>query len=250
MLKLVLNNYISFILTCAIVFFKFQLNLIEGINNDVAVSAIVSGGHIFVQHPLHPTHPSLALLQKNMYDSYITGEAPLLPSIELNTVCVMQVNAVWYRVQIIDNDAEDAERCYIKFLDFGGYMNVHFKELRQIRADFMSVPFQATECVLSNVEPIGKLFALPIAILQFNIYFYFFRQLLDARSCRCFKQFNQRHCTAGTNSWLQFLQNTRNLFVCLCRSQCEYSALWQCRQRAHANKIELINKILKCKIIK
>ncbi|KAM7347224.1 A-kinase anchor protein spoonbill [Cochliomyia hominivorax] len=133
---------------------NLQLNLIEGINNDVVVSAIISGGHIFVQHPLHPTHPSLAILQKCLYDSYTTTEAPLLPGIELSAVCVMPVNGVWYRVQIVDQDPEETDRCIVKFLDFGGYMNVHFNELRQIRSDFMSVPFQATECILSNIEPI------------------------------------------------------------------------------------------------
>lgn len=141
-------------------FLYLQLNLIESINNDVVVSAIISGGHIFVQHPLHPTHPSLAVLQKWVFDSYTATEAPLLPGIELNDVCVMPVNGIWYRVQIVDQDTEETERCVVKFLDFGGYMNVHFKELRQIRSDFMSVPFQATECILSNVEPIGKFIML------------------------------------------------------------------------------------------
>lgn len=133
---------------------NLQLNLIEGINNDIVVSAIISGGHLFVQHPLHPTHPSLAVLQKCLYDSYTANEAPLLPGIEMSAVCVMPVNGVWYRVQIVDEDTEETDRCVVKFLDFGGYMNVHFNELRQIRSDFMSVPFQATECILSNVEPI------------------------------------------------------------------------------------------------
>lgn len=79
-----------------------------------------------------------------------------MPGVELNAVCVMPVNAIWYRVQIVDGDVEDPERCVVKFLDFGGYMNVHLSELRQIRSDFMTVPFQATECILSNIEPIGK----------------------------------------------------------------------------------------------
>ncbi|XP_061399312.1 A-kinase anchor protein 1, mitochondrial [Musca vetustissima] len=135
---------------------NLQLNLIEGINNDVVVSAIISGAHIFVQQPLHPTHPSLVVLQKCLYDSYTTGEAPLLPGIELNAVCVMSVNGIWYRVQIVNGDIDDPERCVVKFLDFGGYMNVHLSELRQIRSDFMTVPFQATECILSNIEPIDS----------------------------------------------------------------------------------------------
>ncbi|XP_054728713.1 A-kinase anchor protein 1, mitochondrial [Anastrepha obliqua] len=136
---------------------NLQLNLIEGINNDVLVTAVVNGAHMFVQHPLHPSHPSLAVLQKCLYDSYTGSEAPLLPGIEINAVCVLPVNGIWYRVQIVEQDCEDEQRCVVKFLDFGGYMNVHFNELRQIRSDFMTVPFQATECILSNVEPIDSI---------------------------------------------------------------------------------------------
>ncbi|XP_049310759.1 A-kinase anchor protein 1, mitochondrial isoform X3 [Bactrocera dorsalis] len=138
---------------------NLQLKLIENINNDVIVTAVVNGAHMFVQHPLHPSHPSLTVLQKCLYDSYTLSEAPLLPGIEINAVCVLPVKGIWYRVQIVEQDAEDKQRCVVKFLDFGGYMNVHFNELRQIRSDFMSVPFQATECVLSNVEPIDSMWS-------------------------------------------------------------------------------------------
>lgn len=142
---------------------NLQLKLIEGINNDVVVSAVLSGSHFFVQHPLHPSHPSLPMLQKQLYDSYSTMEAPPLPSLEISAVCVIPINGVWYRVQIVDVDPEDEERCVVRFLDFGGYMNVGFSLLRQIRADFMSVPFQATECILSNVEPIGDNWSIEAA---------------------------------------------------------------------------------------
>ncbi|EDW81839.1 uncharacterized protein Dwil_GK25472 [Drosophila willistoni] len=143
--------------------YNLQLKLIEGINNDVVVSAVLSGSHVFVQHPLHPSHPSLPMLQKGLYDSYTTMDAPLLPSIEISAVCVMPINEIWYRVQIVDTDPEDSERCLVKFLDFGGYMNVNFGLLRQIRTDFMSVPFQATECILSNIEPIDKTWSVEAA---------------------------------------------------------------------------------------
>lgn len=135
---------------------NLQLNLIEGINNDVVVSTVLSGNHIFVQHPLHPTHPSLAVLQKCLYDSYTSAETPLLPCIEISAVCVMPVNGIWYRVQIVEKDSDDELRCIVKFLDFGGYMNAHFNDLRQIRSDFMGLSFQATECILSNIEPLGE----------------------------------------------------------------------------------------------
>ncbi|KAM8719529.1 hypothetical protein ACLKA7_005720 [Drosophila subpalustris] len=134
--------------------YNLQLKLIEGINNDVVVSAVLSGNHVFVQHPLHPSHPSLHALQKAMYESYTNQEAPILPGIEISAVCVMPINGIWYRVQIVDIDGEDEERCLVNFLDFGGYMNVSFNVLRQIRTDFMALPFQSTECILSNIEPI------------------------------------------------------------------------------------------------
>ncbi|XP_011195171.1 A-kinase anchor protein 1, mitochondrial [Zeugodacus cucurbitae] len=133
-----------------------QLKLVENINNDVCITAVVNGGHIFVQQPCHPSKPSLDNLQRCMYDSYETSEAPLLPGIEINAVCVIKTKGYWYRVQIVEQNGEDKERCVIKFLDFGGYMDVHFHELRQIRADFINLPFQAAECVLSNVEPIDS----------------------------------------------------------------------------------------------
>lgn len=41
-------------------------------------------------------------------------------------------------------------------MDFGGYLTVNSSELRQIHADFMTVPFQAIECVLSNIRPPGN----------------------------------------------------------------------------------------------
>ncbi|XP_033241106.1 A-kinase anchor protein 1, mitochondrial [Drosophila pseudoobscura] len=139
---------------------NLQLKLFEGINNDVVVSAVLSGSHLFVNHPLHPSHPALPMLQKQLFDSYSEMEAPLLPGIEISAVCVLPVNGIWYRVQIVDLDEDDEERCVVKFLDFGGYMNVNLSVLRQIRTDFMVVPFQATECILSNIEPINGTWSL------------------------------------------------------------------------------------------
>ncbi|KAL5275882.1 AKAP1 family protein [Megaselia abdita] len=130
-----------------------KLNLIEGINNDVVVSAVISGGHIFVQQPLHPSHPSLVRLQKCLCDNYNSIDTPMLPEIADDGICVCNVNSNWYRVQIVQKDPQDTDRCLVKFLDYGGYMNVGLNDLRQIRSDYMAMPFQATECILSNIVP-------------------------------------------------------------------------------------------------
>ena len=60
----------------------------------------------------------------------------------------------WYRAQVVSVDAE-SEKCDIKFVDYGGYMAIDCCMLRQIRSDFMTLPFQAAECHLANVVPVG-----------------------------------------------------------------------------------------------
>lgn len=137
-----------------------QMNLIEGINNDVVISSIMSGGHVFLQQPLHPSFPQLNVLQMCMNQSYSVIETPNLQKIVEDAVCAAPIpgpdgTTNWYRVQIISHNPE-TETCLVKYLDYGGYVSVYAKELRQIRTDFMTVPFQATECLLSNIKPIGK----------------------------------------------------------------------------------------------
>ena len=61
------------------------------------------------------------------------------------------VNGRWHRAQIMglseDHNAD------IKLMDEGGYVTVHTNDLRQIREDFLYLPFQAVECYLSNIMP-------------------------------------------------------------------------------------------------
>lgn len=49
--------------------------------------------------------------------------------------------------------AADRSVCEIKLVDMGGYAQVPTSSLRQIRQDFLALPFQAVECYLSNIEP-------------------------------------------------------------------------------------------------
>jgi A-kinase anchor protein 1 len=133
---------------------SLQLQLIEGINNDVIISSVVSGSHIFIQQPLHPTYPTLAILQHRMNTWYSMGNAPELPNIIDNAICAYFIQDNWYRVQIVSHDTE-TKMCAVKYLDFGGYTNVSASELRQIHADFMTLPFQAIECVLGNIRSPG-----------------------------------------------------------------------------------------------
>lgn len=139
---------------------SLQLELIEGMNNDVKVMTVVSAGNIFVQQPVHPSHPNLAVLEQCMRRSYAHTEAPPMPSAVptgrgnrsgRQMVCAAKYNGHWYRAQL---GYMDQVKAVVKLLDYGGMTTVPRSALRQIRADFMSVPFQATECVLANVRPL------------------------------------------------------------------------------------------------
>jgi len=74
-------------------------------------------------------------------------------------VCAAPSQGSWYRTEVIDvrtastEDGLTAEEvvCDIKFVDYGGYMTLPASALRQIRTDFMMLPFQATECYLADV---------------------------------------------------------------------------------------------------
>lgn len=131
-----------------------RLQLIEGINNDVIVSTIMTGGHVFFQQPLHPSYPSLNILQSCMQQCYSIEESPALPELTADVICVAPVNGLWYRVQIVSHNPE-TQTCLVKYLDYGGYENILGNDLRQIRTDFMTVSFQAIECLLSNISPTG-----------------------------------------------------------------------------------------------
>lgn len=66
-------------------------------------------------------------------------------------MCAAYSIDAWYRAIILSTD-EETETSYVKFLDYGGYAYVENDKLRQIRQDFMLLPFQAAECFLANVK--------------------------------------------------------------------------------------------------
>lgn len=60
----------------------------------------------------------------------------------------------WYRAQIVSVH-EETETCNVRFLDYGGYLTLNTSCLRAVRADFLTLPFQAVECFLANIAPIN-----------------------------------------------------------------------------------------------
>jgi len=50
----------------------------------------------------------------------------------------------------------ETDQVDVRFMDYGGYSRLEAGQVRQIRTDFMSLPFQAEECYLANVMPAGE----------------------------------------------------------------------------------------------
>ncbi len=59
-------------------FMNLQLDLVEGVNNDVVISSLVNADHLFLQQPMHPTYQSLTLLNLSMNQVYNSPEAPVV----------------------------------------------------------------------------------------------------------------------------------------------------------------------------
>jgi len=164
---------------------SIQLHLPAEVSCDVVVSALVAPNHIFVQQVTHPTYPSLARLDLCMSMCYNEFETPMLPRpIQPSMVCAAPLLGGWYRAKVIavhsaassssdklesDKQQVDVEEVVVEgaelaedpdqevdicFVDYGGYDRVPASSLRQIRADFMSLPFQAVECLLANITPV------------------------------------------------------------------------------------------------
>ena len=63
------------------------------------------------------------------------------------------------------HEAEGSDECDIKYVDYGGYSRVSSLILKQIRSDFMTLPFEAIECYLGNITPLdSELFDIDIYI--------------------------------------------------------------------------------------
>ncbi|XP_017877636.1 A-kinase anchor protein 1, mitochondrial [Ceratina calcarata] len=130
-----------------------QLSLVEGMNNDVAVCHIVRPNRFFVQLPTHPTYPSLRVLDENMTQMYNTTESPPAPDeLSKGMILVGKWYHRWVRV-IVEQPDPQGEQHLVRLVDHGGYWFFSNAEMKKIRSDYLSLPFQAIEIFLANIQP-------------------------------------------------------------------------------------------------
>ncbi|XP_044058210.1 A kinase (PRKA) anchor protein 1b [Siniperca chuatsi] len=131
------------------------LLLPSGVTVEVIVVNIVSAGHVFVQQHTHPTYHALRSLDQQMFLCYSQPGTPSLPSpAEVGVICAAPaVEGAWWRAQVITFYKETNE-VEIRYVDYGGYDRVKIDSLRQIRSDFVTLPFQGAEVLLDNIAPL------------------------------------------------------------------------------------------------
>ncbi|XP_061682763.1 A kinase (PRKA) anchor protein 1b isoform X2 [Syngnathoides biaculeatus] len=131
------------------------LLLPSGVTVEVIVVNIVSAGHVFVQQHTHPTYHALRSLDQQMFLCYSQPGTPTLPSpAEVGVICAAPaLEGAWWRAQVITFYKESNE-VEIRYVDYGGYDRVKIDSLRQIRSDFVTLPFQGAEVLLDNISPL------------------------------------------------------------------------------------------------
>ncbi|XP_076649035.1 A-kinase anchor protein spoonbill [Halictus rubicundus] len=130
-----------------------QLSLVGGVNNDVVICHIVKPNRFFVQLPTHPTYPYLWTLVDSMTKLYNTTDSPSVPE-ELTKGMLLVANWQnrWVRA-CIENPDPNGERHLVRLVDHGGYWYFSSVEMKKIRSDYLTLPFQAIEVFLANVQP-------------------------------------------------------------------------------------------------
>ncbi|XP_061460992.1 A-kinase anchor protein 1, mitochondrial [Rhineura floridana] len=131
------------------------LMLPDGVTVEVIVVNQVNAGHLFVQQHTHPTFHVLRSLDQQMYLCYSQPGIPTMPTpVEVGVVCAAPgMEGAWWRAQVVGY-FKDTNEVEIRYVDYGGYERVKIDTLRQIRSDFVTLPFQGAEVLLDNVVPL------------------------------------------------------------------------------------------------
>ena len=132
--------------------------------HKVTVSCVVDTCHVFVRHMKNPTTlDSLSNLETNMLETFSKEPPkPLLRPIFQGSLFGVCFESRWYRCQAVSYNATQ-DTCDVKFVDHGGYTTVPADHLRQLKVEFLKLPFQTIEVFLAHVKPSTSEIELDIA---------------------------------------------------------------------------------------
>uniref|UniRef100_A0AC35TQU5 Tudor domain-containing protein n=1 Tax=Rhabditophanes sp. KR3021 TaxID=114890 RepID=A0AC35TQU5_9BILA len=122
---------------------------------EIFITSIIDLGHVFVNQNSHPSFTSLPLLDNYMRTLYSKSTGipevpkPMAPGI----LCAAPSHSGFVRA-ITCIVFEEEDEAIVRYVDHGGYARLPRADLKQIRTDFMALPFQSSECYLAHVSPV------------------------------------------------------------------------------------------------
>ncbi|XP_018046682.1 PREDICTED: KH domain-containing protein akap-1 [Atta colombica] len=134
------------------VFIQRPLSLVDGVNNDINICHIVKPNWLFVRLPTHPSFPLLQNLEDSMQYWYNTESISVPDVLNKGDYVAVYWMENWVRAYIEWPDPS-GERSVVRLLDYGGYWSVSNSECRPLILNYLSLPFQAIEVFLANIQP-------------------------------------------------------------------------------------------------
>ncbi|XP_044758198.1 tudor and KH domain-containing protein homolog isoform X2 [Coccinella septempunctata] len=125
---------------------------------EVYVSALVDPSKFWIQI-FGPKAAELDRLVEEMTEFYYNEEnrSLYLPkTIKKNDLvaAVFKYDSKWYRAEVLSVD-EVKKEAQLHYVDYGDTDFVEFKNILELRTDFLRLHFQAIECYLHNIEPVN-----------------------------------------------------------------------------------------------
>ncbi|MEJ1285115.1 hypothetical protein NN561_016105 [Cricetulus griseus] len=130
----------------------FSFHKDEGL--DIYISAYERPTHFWIQIIGSHSHQLDQLLIE--MNQHYENSLPKDLTVQVGDIVAARYSAdgSWYRAQILatlENGNWD-----VYFVDWGNNGDRPLKELRALRSDFLSLPFQAIECSLAQIDPSGE----------------------------------------------------------------------------------------------
>lgn len=123
---------------------------------EVYVSAVANPGLFWVQ-PLSSTSVDLdnlvdritSLYTSEMSKDYIIDK-PIIGDI---VAAPFENDPLWYRAKVMGVEGDTVDLFYV---DYGDSSYLPCNKIRRLRSEFESLPFQAIECHLAHIKPVGE----------------------------------------------------------------------------------------------
>jgi len=130
---------------------------------EVYVSAMYDPSKFWIQR-VGPKATELDQLVEEMTEYYKSSENKelhKLVSVQVGDLvaATFQYDNKWYRAEVLSLVGEPARQAELYYVDYGDTDTVNCVDLYELRTDFLRLHFQAIECFLAKIEPVGESWA-------------------------------------------------------------------------------------------